>query len=301
MERIYHKINEETARVAKTINSFSDYISGSATLEYKTNIDNIYDLVEKIVEENPNLAERAIGMVEYYNRKLAKYYNDYYRNEASCPSVMICGAGNFPMRKKEKQNNRRDTLMNEWGYLQRYVNKIQNILTINQPILSNDKNAVELLEEKLEKMESVQAMMKAANAYYRKNKTLDDCPVLTLEQIDKLKDSMSGNNHYENKPFLSYELTNNNANIKSTTLRLQKLKKEKETGTQEQVNQYFTIVENKELMRLQLIFKDKPEPEVRDILKSNGFRWSPKNGCWQRQLTDNARYSAERVIQELKK
>ena len=32
--------------------------------------------------------------------------------------------------------------------------------------------------------------------------------------------------------------------------------------------------ENEWRMRLQLIFDGKPEPEVRDILKSNGFKWA---------------------------
>lgn len=54
-------------------------------------------------------------------------------------------------------------------------------------------------------------------------------------------------------------------------------------------------------MRLQLIFEEKPEQEVREILKANGFKWSPKNGCWQRQLTGNARYAGRRVIQALEK
>ena len=35
------------------------------------------------------------------------------------------------------------------------------------------------------------------------------------------------------------------------------------------------------------------------ILKKNGFRWSPKNNCWQRQLTENARYSLHRVKIEM--
>lgn len=42
-------------------------------------------------------------------------------------------------------------------------------------------------------------------------------------------------------------------------------------------------------MRLQLVFDGKPEDGTRERLKANGFRWSPKNGAWQRQLTDNAR------------
>lgn len=73
----------------------------------------------------------------------------------------------------------------------------------------------------------------------------------------------------------------------------------KEKGTQETECKLFKVVENTEIMRLQIIFDGKPEPEVRDILKKNGFRWSPKNSCWQRQLTNNARYSLNRVKEEL--
>ena len=32
-----------------------------------------------------------------------------------------------------------------------------------------------------------------------------------------------------------------------------------------------------------------------------GSKWSPKNGCWQRQLTANAKYALSRVIKELEK
>ncbi len=52
-------------------------------------------------------------------------------------------------------------------------------------------------------------------------------------------------------------------------------------------------------MRIQLFFEGKPEPEVRDILKSNGFRWAPSVGAWQRQLNNNGKYAVERVIREL--
>jgi len=73
----------------------------------------------------------------------------------------------------------------------------------------------------------------------------------------------------------------------------------KERGTQETENQFFKIVENTEAMRLQLFFDGKPEPEVREVLKSNGFRWAPSQSAWQRQLTDNARYSLKLVIKKL--
>lgn len=56
-----------------------------------------------------------------------------------------------------------------------------------------------------------------------------------------------------------------------------------------------TIIHNTELNRLQLIFEGKPSDEIREILKRNGFKWSPKNTAWQRQLTQNALYSLERI------
>ena len=75
----------------------------------------------------------------------------------------------------------------------------------------------------------------------------------------------------------------------------------KARGTLETENQFFKIVENAEAMRLQLFFEGKPEPEVREVLKSNGFRWAPSQSAWQRQLTNNARYALERVIEQLGK
>ena len=191
MERTYYSINEQTARTAKNINSFSEYKEGSATAEYRHYVDKVYDIVERIAEERPHLLEKAQRMAERYSRKLSIYYNDYYRNEASCPSIMISGGGNFPVRKKEKQNSRRETLCREWEYLDSYADKIEHLLTKDQPILSGDENAVELLQEKLDGLVETQNMMKAVNAYYRKEKTLDGCPNLTQEEIEALKEEMS--------------------------------------------------------------------------------------------------------------
>ena len=99
MERTYYSINEQTARTAKHLNSFSEYKEGSATEEYRHYVDKVYDVVERIAVEKPHLLEKAQRMAERYSRKLSIYYNDYYRNEASCPSIMISGGGNFPVRK----------------------------------------------------------------------------------------------------------------------------------------------------------------------------------------------------------
>lgn len=61
----------------------------------------------------------------------------------------------------------------------------------------------------------------------------------------------------------------------------------------------FTVERNADINRLQLKFEGKPSESVRSVLKHNGFRWSPREGAWQRQLTGNAEYSLKRVAEEL--
>jgi len=231
---------------------------------------------------------------------LAEYYNSYYRNEASCPSVMISGAGNFPVGKKKKQNERRETLLNDWNYLESYARKIEDLLTMNQPILSNDEQAIELLEEKLEALKEKQENMKAVNKAIKKkdvavgNEELRDMGYSDNDIAELRKPNFGGIVGYP-----SFSLQNNLANIKRVEARLKKLKSVKADGTKEVECEFFKVVENTDLMRLQLIFDGKPNDEVRSILKKHAFRWSPSNKSWQRQLTDNAKRVLPVVINEI--
>jgi hypothetical protein len=57
-------------------------------------------------------------------------------------------------------------------------------------------------------------------------------------------------------------------------------------------------IENHAENRLQILFDAKPSPERIAKLKKSGWRWSPRFGAWQRQLTQNARYSVEYVMKD---
>ena len=46
----------------------------------------------------------------------------------------------------------------------------------------------------------------------------------------------------------------------------------------------------------QILFDEKPGEETRNTLKANGFKWSPREGAWQRQLTDNARAALRQIL-----
>lgn len=59
------------------------------------------------------------------------------------------------------------------------------------------------------------------------------------------------------------------------------------------------LVFNTTLDRIQLVFDGRPEAETIKELKGRAFRWSPREGAWQRQLTRNGVWAAEAVIKSL--
>ncbi len=302
MKRVYYSINEESAKTAHQMMSFSDYKEGSKTAEYKGYVDKAYELADKIAEARPDQAGRVYGMASRYSKMMAEYINREIHIGCMCPSVMISGAGNFPVKKKEKQNRAWEKNHQFYNEVQGILSKMESILYGKDQILSGDQDAIKKLEKKLENLKDMQSRMKEANKAIRMkdmekgNDLLADMGY-TEEQIKELRaPDFCGRVGYP-----SYALQNNNANIHRIEGRLKELRTAKEKGTLETENKFFKVVENTESMRLQLLFEDKPEPEVREVLKSNGFRWAPSQAAWQRQLNNNARYALERVKEQLEK
>ncbi len=297
----YYEINEAAAAQARSMWSFYDYENGSKTAEYRAQVDEVYKMVEAMPDSKK---ERAAAMADRYARRLAEWYNKQFRIEMMCPSVMISGAGNFPVAKKQKQNAAQDRHYEEFKEIQAIPEKIARLMYSNDVIKAGDADAIEQLQAKLEKAEALQAEMKAANAYYRKHKTLKGYGSLTDEKAAELDADIKGSMY--GVPYAPYELTNNNAKIKNTKARiaqLERLKNDAEAHEAADKGEYstelFKVVENAEIMRLQLIFDGKPDAETRAVLKKHGFKWSPSNSAWQRQLTDNAKYAVKRIIEEL--
>lgn len=173
-------------------------------------------------------------------------------------------------------------------------------------ISSDDTNAVFKLEEKLATLKSNQEKMKKLNAIWRKFKK-DPEAKATVKALADLSDkerefvvNFVPLFSCDKGPFPSYRMTNNNANIRSTEKRIAKLKRNAEQPAAEPVTaEGYQIVENTEENRIQFLFDEKPNEETRSCLKSNGFRWSPTNKAWQRQLNENGRYAAKLVRKTL--
>ena len=290
----YYTINEAAAKRAKDANSFSDYKQGSATAEYRHYVDEAVQLAERQKQRvDPMYHEKIDSLLDTYARKLAANMNKGYEIDARVPSILIAGGSNFPTRKKEKQNAARDSNYREWQDIQGLLDKIRS--TGMGGISADDPQAVQKLEKKLESLEKSQETMKAVNAYYRKHKTLDGCPHLSPEQLEKLKADMASSWHLGDKPFATWALSNNSAEIRRVKDRIKSLSQQKEIGFAGWEFDGGKVEANTEANRLQIFFEDKPDEATREALKSNGFRWSPKAGAWQRQLTSNAYYAADYV------
>ena len=290
----YYSINETAARRAKDMNSFYDYKPGSATAEYRSYIDEAVQIAERQKKRvDPMYHEKIDSLLDTYARKLAANMNKGYEIAGRVPSILIAGGSNFPTRKKEKQNAATDRNMQEYRDIQGLLDKIRS--TGMGGISADDPQAVEKLQKKLAGLEKSQETMKAVNAYYRKHKTLDGCPHLPPEQLEKLKADMSSQWHLGDKPFASWALSNNNAEIRRVKDRIKSLSQTKEIGFVGWEFEGGRVEANTEANRLQIFFDGKPDEATRTELKSNGFRWSPKAEAWQRQLTNNAYYAADYV------
>ena len=291
----YYPINEGAARRAKEAISFSDYRPGSATAEYRHYVDEAVQIAERQkARVDPMYHDKIDGLLDTYARKLAENMNNGYSITARVPSVLIAGPSNFPVRQKQKQNAASDRNMQEWRDIQGLLDKIRS--TGMGGISADDPNAIKKLQDKLVGLEQSQETMKAVNAYYRKHKTLDGCPDLSTELINRLKADMSRSWRGEHaKPFEAWALSNNNAEIHRVKGRIEELMRRNNTAFAGWQFDGGRVEANGQDNRLQIFFDDKPDADTRAELKSNGFKWAPSAGAWQRQLNSNAYYACDYV------
>lgn len=302
-------INESTARLAKQMRSFDDYKEGSATASYNAQCAEAAAILEKVKAKcaTDEQRERAEYLYNRYCSVLAEAINRDNEIGTRCPSVLVCGAGNFPTRKKEKQIAAWDKNMENFRKADHYLDMLKRAHTL--AVKSDDPEVLDFLRAKLAGLEEAHALMVSANAYYRKNKTLEGfegIPADTMAWITRPGVYLPGGRNgdgsplaFYGKPFPTYELTNSNANIKRVKQRIETLEAAKASKPIEEEHDGYTYRENAEAMRVQFQFDGKPDDETRALLKRNGFRWAPSLGVWQRQLNDNGKYAAHRVMEVL--
>lgn len=300
----YGFIDEETARNAHYCIHMGDYKPGSATASYRNSVNKAAQMVEQQkARVSAFYHDKLDALLNSYARRLAQWTNDYNRNQSSYPSQFIAGAGNFNMRKHNRQMSREDSLWEEYRQIEAILDKIRSVGT--GPVDLADPHAREMLTERLNSQRQMLEDAKAANAYYRKHKTLEGCPGLSEKNrawLTRPGVFASGDGSpisLYGSPFPAYELASIRGKIERTEQRLAELDRREQQAAEPQTGTAFDggqIVRNIDLNRLQILFDAIPDAGTRAALKQNGFRWSPKNQAWQRQLTDNAERAARQVL-----
>jgi hypothetical protein len=296
----YYPIDETTARAAKQANSFYGYKDSEATDSYKASVDEAYCVAERQkTQVDPMYHDKIDALLDTYARRLAENMNESSRIDAGCPSWLIAGSGNSGKfaHQKEKQNRMRDKNMEEWR-------EINDLICIKLKgigmggISSDDPGAVSKLRREAERLEGLQEKMKAANAYYKKYCTLDGCPVLDPQTIHELKAGMSRARDFGQgqKPYESWDLSNNAAAILRKKARIEELLKKADTEYEGWLFPGGRVELNKDANSVQILFDSKPDGETRDKLKSSGFRWAPSQNSWQRMLNENGIYAAKKLF-----
>ena len=290
----YYPINEDLARRAKEMNSFSDYVPGSATQSYRAEVDEAAALAERQKQRvDPMYHDKIDSLLDAFARKLADNINRRNEIATRVPSILVAGGSNFPVRKKEKQNRADDAAMEEYRQIRGLLDKIRG--TGMGGISADDPAAIDKLKAKLRGLEALQDKMKAVNAYYRKHKILEGCPQLSAEEIEKLKAGMARSWRSEPKPYEGYLLTNNSAVIRQTKKRIKELSHKAETEYEGWAFEGGEVKMNREANRLQVFFDEKPDRDTCSAMRHSGFKWAPSVGAWQRQLNDNAIYAAKNL------
>lgn len=130
-------------------------------------------------------------------------------------------------------------------------------------IYNDDPNALTKLKEKLEYLEKQRALIKADE---------------------------------EHQP---WQLQNVGARIRETKRRIARLKNLEKIEFEDKEFVGGKVIHNKEINRIQFLFDEKPNEEVRNNLKHNGFHWSRNEGAWQREFNERTIKVTNNLVKEM--
>lgn len=280
----------------------------------------------QMIEEALERTEKAIkaaGLEEYHSggdalqRVLIRLWAMHQNAASRTANWFVTGPSNFPVRRNEKRMNSADNRWKEFHDVAKTApERALRIARATQRARIGAGGLAEIeltdLKRRLEERELRQRMMKATNEAIRREKIGRDgaaklAEVMKARGFPLISEAVAHQlltPDYGRAGFESYQLSNNNAEIHRLQARVRQVERkcERIDAADEPVAREVgdvKVVEDHADDRLRLIFPGKPEPKVISALKSHGFRWSPSNGAWQRQLTQNARYAAEGILKDL--
>lgn len=256
--------------------------------------------IECSEELNEFLAQIPEELRAEYEAKYLNKWREWLAALSRCYSVLVTGPARFNSRRHEKMN---DYEIAARQRLQDWREKVVNRINRQQRLTGWQE--VERLQEKVETLQCLQDTMKAANKVCRSTKLsevekVDELVALGIKEQDAFM-LLHPTQSWQSVGFATYQLQNNLAKIKATQAAIERHKAMAEADDKEiKFNGGRVVVCNSD-ERMRFYFDEIPSVEVRNLMKRNAFKWSPKNGAWQRQLTANCKFDTKRILSELNK
>ena len=256
--------------------------------------------IECSEELNEFLANIPEELQAEYEAKYLNKWREWLAALSRCYSVLVTGPARFDNRRHERMNDYERAARQR---LRDWSEKV--VKRINRQQRLTGWQEVERLQSKLDTLTELHDKMKAANKIVRSKKMSEE------EQIDGLValglnekqavEILKPTERWQSVGFPTYQLQNNLAKIKATQAAIERHKAMAEADDKEiSFNGGRVVVCNSD-ERMRFYFDEIPPVEVRNLMKRNAFKWSPKNGAWQRQLTANCKFDTKRILSELNK
>lgn len=102
------------------------------------------------------------------------------------------------------------------------------------------------------------------------------------------------------RPYAAYQLSNSNGNIASIKKRIASLQNARNATPRDSVaGNGWRFAESIEENRYMFTFDAIPSEQIRQLLRSRAFKWSPSRNAWVRQRTGNARFAVDHLLTQL--
>ena len=175
------------------------------------------------------------------------------------------------------------------------LTRVADAAESNRAISSDDPEAVTLLRAKAQEEERKLLQIKACNAHIRAGRLVEACACLDWMTQSRAIQEIA---IWKSLAHKTIPTTNQAASVRSIKARIESLTaKAAQPEAAPIVLDGVRVEESREDNRIRIYFDTKPSEGKRTMLKGYGFRWSPTEGAWQRQITEAARYAARMVTQ----
>lgn len=262
----------------------------------------VNDYSEELTADMAELKEGGASdeSISDYKARYERFFSSYLHAKSNTFSVMITGAGNFPVRRHEKANRseqRHYEIFREWRH------RAKKAIVRKAKPTATYSSELERYRAELAAMQRNHELMKEGNKRIAKAKKTGEDLTQYLTETFGIAPHM-----IEWTMKFGFGLQNNNANIKRVEGMIKTIEQKEAMKQENPITKYTFdggyLLVNYEADRLQVFFDGRPNSEELAAWKAKGlnsYNWSPSAKAWQRKITANALWHVKRMLPQLTK